>query len=133
MRSAPCLLTLKDSSGVISSESSAKNKVCRWVIAALSQHHIKLKFTIFQLSDSHEFGRNLIQVYDGRTKNKKSLGVFTGTRRPFNIQSSGQFMVIKLTKKFATSLCNFKGVYTSNTTKGEHLLVFFYISNGLKI
>ena len=52
------------------------------------------------------------------------LGAFSGTRKPFQVQSSGPFMLVKLEKQGdVPTLCNFKGIFISNTTKGEF---FFY-------
>ena len=92
-----------------------------WVITAPLNHTIRLKFETFQLSDSQELGQNLIRIYDGRKATDTSLGVFTGARRPFTIQSSGRFMLVKQTKenRWLKRLSNFKGVYTFNTTKGK--------------
>ena len=92
-----------------------------WVITAPLNHTIRLKFETFQLSDSQELGQSLIRIYDGRKATDTSLGVFTGARRPFTIQSSGQFMLVKLTKAkwWQKPLSNLKGVYTFSTTKGK--------------
>ena len=92
-----------------------------WVITAPLNHTIRLKFETFQLSDSQELGQNLIRIYDGRNATDTSLGVSTGARRPFTIQSSGRFMLVKLTKEkpWRKPLSNLKSVYTFNTTKGK--------------
>ena len=83
-------------------------------------HTIRLKFETFQLSDSQELGQNFIRIYDGRKTTDTSLGVFTGARRPFSIQSSGQFMFVRLTEQnlLWKPLSNLRGVLTFNTTKG---------------
>ena len=61
-----------------------------------------------------------MQIYDGRNTNSTLLGAFTGTKRPFIMQSSGRFMLVKLLKQDnLPSLCNFKGIYTFGKTKGK--------------
>ena len=93
-----------------------------WVITAPLNHTIRLKFETFQLSDSQKLGQNLIRIYDGRKTTNTSLGVFTGARRPFIIQSSGRFMLVELTENrywWEDNLCNLKGVYTFNSSKGK--------------
>ena len=104
---------------------SSDSRYCdpSWVITAPLNHTIRLKFETFQLSDSQELEQNLIRIYDGRKATNTSLGVFTGARRPFTIQSSGRFMLVKQTTKnrywWLEHPSNFKGVYTFNTTKGK--------------
>ena len=123
MFSRRCYFDVDGSSGE-SISSDFKSGYCgtsSWVITAPLNHIIRLTFETFQLSDSQEIGQNLIRIYDGRKKTDSSLGVFTGARRPFTIQSSGQFMLVRLKKEKQRlrSLSNLKGVYTFNTTKGK--------------
>ena len=113
-----------DGSSGESISSEFKPEYCHtssWVITAPLNHTIRLTFERFQLSDSQKLGQNLIRIYDGRKTTDTSLGVFTGARRPFTIQSSGQFMLVKLTEEkwWLKPLSNLKGVYTFNTTKGK--------------
>jgi len=111
-------------------ESSEDCETSIWVITAPLNHNVRLQFATFQLSDFilrwHEWFEYWIhpymQIYDGRNTTDTSLGVFTGARRPFTIQSSGRFMLVKL--RFAKLwwrryLSNLKGVYTFNTTKDK--------------
>jgi len=62
-----------------------------------------------------------MQIYDGRNTTDTSLGVFTGARRPFTIQSSGRFMLVKRFTHiwWRGYLSNLKGVYTFKTTKDK--------------
>ena len=111
-----------------------------WVITAPTNHNVRLQFVTFQLSDIRLSGRPGIhpymQIYDGLNTTDISLGVFTGARRPFTIQSSGRFMLVKLI--FANSFCklflnNLKGVYTFNTTKGKPVTYMYSSSDQFKI
>lgn len=112
-----------DSGDLIGSEfeSSEYCRVSSWVITAPLYHTIRLKFTTFQLSDLQEYGQNWIHIYDGRNTNNTLLGAFTGARRPFIIQSSGRFMLLKLMKQswLRNYLSDFKAVYTFDTAKGK--------------
>ena len=118
--SITCDFDVQGSGGFISSESSEGCYSASWFITAPLYHNIRLKFETFQLSDSQSFGQNRIFIYDGLYTNNTLLGVFTGARRPFIIQSSDRFMMVKLTKQMESStLSNFKGVYTFETAKGK--------------
>ena len=122
-----CDFYVQGSSGEFSSSEFESSEDCRnssWVITAPLNHTIRLKFETFQLSDSQEYGQNWIRIYDGLKTRDTLLGVFTGARRPFIIQSSGRFMLVKLTKQSWYSLGNFKGVYTFNTTKGKFPIIY---------
>ena len=118
----PCLFSVNDSSGFISS-SGAKYYYanyyyrCTWIITVPSNHTVKLKFTIFRLSNDPllpidlSLGIAKIQVHDGKRKNDTVLGVFTGARQPFIIQTSGRFMMFTLQKDSRWTPCNFKGTF----------------------
>ena len=69
-----------------------------------------------------------MKIYDGQSTSDTSLGVFTGARRPFTVQSSGHFMLVELIKQglHLTSLCNFTGVGSFYSTKGKFLLVWLF-------
>ena len=56
-------------------------------------------------------------MYDGNRKNDTVLGVFTGIRQPFLIQTSGRFMMLTLKTTYSYTPCIFKGAYY--TTKGK--------------
>ena len=121
----PCSFSVDGSSGFISS-SGVKyyNRTCRWIITVPSNHTVKLKFTIFRLPNNpwvpNEpwLGQAKIQVYDGKRKNDTVLGVFTGARQPFIIQTSGRFMMLTLQKRFSVTPCNFMGTFI-NSRKGK--------------
>ena len=106
----PCLFSVKGSSGFISS-SGAKNYRCTWIITVPSNRNVKLKFTIFRLPNDSALGQAMIQVHDGKGKNDTVLGIFSGARQPFIIQTSGRFMMFTLQKSFPFTPCNFKGTF----------------------
>ena len=116
-----CHFDLQGPSDFISSESSEYCDTASWVITVPLYQNIRLQFETFQLSDLKESGPHRIHIYDGLYTNNTLLGVFTGVRRPFIIQSSGRYMLVKLTKELRSTystLSNFKGVYTFGTAKG---------------
>ena len=114
----PCSFSVNGYSGFISS-SGVKyyHSTCRWIITVPSNHIVKLKFTIFRLSNDPWFGQAKIQVHDGKGNSDTVLGVFTGARQPFIIQTSGRFMMFTLRKGFYAPY-NFKGTFISSR-KGE--------------
>ena len=117
VNSEACFFAVNGSSGFISSSGTINYKRCTWIITALSNHTVKLIFTTFRLYDYYPIKAE-IQVYDGNTTNDTVLGVFTGTRQPFMIQTSGRFMMLYLKKKsLFLFTCIFEGTYY--TTKGK--------------
>ena len=116
----PCLFPVSGSSGFISSSGAEDYRHCTWIITVPSNHTVKLKFTIFRLSDVPRprsgpwFGQAKIHVHDGKRKTDTVLGVFTGARQPFIIQTSGRFMMLTLQKKYSDTPCNFKGTFISS-------------------
>ena len=114
----PCLFSVNGSSGFISS-SGVKDYdgTCTWIITVPSNHTVKLKFTIFRLSDDQRLprgrwvGQAKIQVHDGKGRSDTVLGIFSGARQPFTIQTSGRFMMFTLQKEYPFTPCNFKGTF----------------------
>ena len=116
----PRLFSVSGSRGFISSSGAKYCYHCKWIITVPSNHTVKLKFTIFRLSNDpwlpNEawFGQAKIQVHDGKRNNDTVLGVFAGARQPFIIQTSGRFMILTLQKEYFSTLCNFKGTFISS-------------------
>ena len=108
----PCSFSVNGPSGFISS-SGVKYyyRTCKWIITVPSNHTVKLKFTIFRLPNDPWYGQAKIQVHDGKGESVTVLGVFTGARQPFIIQTSGRFMMLTLQKKYSVTPCNFKGTF----------------------
>ena len=118
--STSCDLNITGSDGAVISDSSDNYKVCRWIIAAPRGNKVRLKFIRFQLSDLPSFQwQSWIRVYDGKSTNDTLLGIYSGTRRPFTVQSSGRYLLVKLTTQNEKTMRYFKGVFTSATTIGE--------------
>ena len=118
----PCFYNVGSSNGVISSSFTKNYSMynCTWIITAPSNHTVKLNFTIFNLRGyGAKTYRSEIEVYDGKSKNDTLLGIFSGSRRPFIIQTSGQFMMLTFKRYHELAFFNFKGVYTSTSIKGE--------------
>ena len=117
----PCFYDVGSSNGVISSSFTKNYSMynCTWIITAPSNHTVKLTFTIFNLFDYLTIYRSEIKVFDGKSKNDTLLGIFSGSRRPFIVQTSGQFMMLTFKRYHELAFFNFKGVYTSTPIKGE--------------
>ena len=116
VNSEACSFAVNGSTGFISSSGTENHKRCTWIITAPSNHTVKLIFTTFHLY-SYYWDRAEIQVYDGKKTNDPVLGVFTGKRQPFLIQTSGRFMMLSVKKKYLWSTCIFAGTYY--TRKGK--------------
>ena len=121
MHANPCFYNVGSSNGVISSSFTKNYSMynCTWIITAPSNHTVKLTFTIFNLFDYLTIFRSEIKVFDGKSKNDTLLGIFSGSRRPFIVQTSGQFMMLTFKRYHELAFFNFKGVYTSTSIKGE--------------
>ena len=119
MHADPCFYDVGSSNGVISSSATKNYSMynCTWIITAPSNHTVKLTFTIFNLLDYRT--RCEIKVFDGKSKNDTLLGIFSGSRRPFMVQTSGQFMMLTFKRYHESAFFNFKGVYFSTSIKGE--------------
>ena len=118
----PCFYDVGSSDGVISSSFTKNYSMynCTWIITAPSNHTVKLNFTIFNLRGyGAKKYRSEIEVYDGKSKNDTLLGIFSGSRRPFIVQTSGQFMMVTFKRNHEEAFFNFKGVYSSSSIKGE--------------
>ena len=118
----PCFYDVGSSNGVISSSITKNYSMydCTWIIRAPSNHTMKLNFTTFNLRGYEaKTYRSEIEVYDGKSKNDTLLGIFSGSRRPFIIQTSGQFMMLTFKRYHELAFFNFKGVYSSSSIKGE--------------
>ena len=119
-----CFFSVNVSRGFISSFGTEYYYDCTLIITAPSNHTVKLEFTIFQLSNdplvpnADSFGQAKIQVHDGKRKSDPILGIFTGTRQPFTIQTSGRFMIVALQKDLIITPCNFKGTFYTTPKKG---------------
>ena len=107
----PCLFSVNGSSGFISSSGAKDYRHCTWFITVPSNHTVKLKLTIFRLSNHPWRGQAKIRVHDGKGKNDTVLGIFSGARQPFIIQTSGRFMMFTLQKDSRWTPCNFKGTF----------------------
>ena len=114
----PCLFSVNGFSGFISS-SGAKYYYanyyyrCTWIITVPSNHAVKLKFTIFRLPNDFLLGQAKIRIHDGKGSDTV-LGVFTGARQPFIIQTSGRTMTLTVQKGHAITPCKFKGTFISS-------------------
>ena len=120
MHADPCFYALGSSNGVISSSITNNYSMykCTWIITAESNHTVKLTFTTFNLLD-YSIYRSEIKVFDGKSKNDTLLGIFSGSRRQFVVQTSGKFMMLTFKRYDEFGFFNFEGVYSSISIKGE--------------
>ena len=107
----PRLFSVNGSRGFISSSGAKYCYPCKWIITVPTNHTVKLKFTIFRLPNDPFWGQAKIQVHDGKGRSDTVLGIFSGARQPFTIQTSGRFMMLTLQKKYSFTPCNFKGTF----------------------
>ena len=120
MHADPCFYALGSSNGVVSSSITNNYSMynCTWIITVESNHTVKLTFTTFNLFD-YRIYRSEIKVFDGKSKNDTLLGIFSGSRRQFVVQTSGKFMMLTFKRYHELGFFNFEGVYSSTSVKGE--------------
>ncbi|KAF1767213.1 hypothetical protein GCK72_007172 [Caenorhabditis remanei] len=105
-----CNSTLLLAPGVITSpnypQNYDNNLFCSYQLATLGSYKILLKFTGFIT----EYGRDIVQVYDGDSSDKPLLGTYSGNLNPFNLVSTGNTM-------YVTFKTDRSAVYQGFTTK----------------
>lgn len=121
--SAPCSFRIEGLKGIIRSpRSESIDTNCSWLITAPLNHRIFVTFATFQLyyKADGELDKETtrLQVWDGDDEYATSLGIFSGTKRPFSLQSSGSNLFLRLIVDLDALLFNFEGTYVSMTTKG---------------
>ena len=133
-----CAFNITGFSGAISSISSGNHKECSWLITTASDHKIRLRFTTFQFSYlPSEWVQAFMFVYNGKTTKDTLTGVYTGTRKPFTVHSSGRLMLLKLSLhgyRYQSATRNFKATYTSTSGIGKLyslILIHVYLEHRL--
>ncbi len=129
-----CDFDLDVAKRIIKYESSCEHTVCSCIISAPPEHHIRLELSLFRLADFYSresfkimlLVQDWFYVFDGNSTSHTLLWNFTGTQRPFTIQSSGRFMMIQL-ERDRWSRSFFKGSYNYSKTKGKLMFIFVYV------
>ena len=111
--SEACFFAVNGSTGFISSSETKNYDDCTWIVTAPSNHTVKLKFKIFRLSH-----RAIFQIHDEKNENDTVLGLLSGARQPFVIQTSGRLMMLAVKKKDRSTSCDFEGTYYTSLRKG---------------
>ena len=88
---------------------------CSQVITAPLHHKIVLNFTAFNFVS----GAGRVEIYDASDKNQSLLGIYTGTRSSFIVQSTGRYLFLVVIKTDPMAISNFTAVYSYIATKGE--------------
>ncbi|CAH3022140.1 unnamed protein product, partial [Porites evermanni] len=115
---APCEQKIEDVRGVINTAKSGTISDCTWLITVPAGHNIFLKFTTLQLHFKYKYDTSeetTLQVWDGRSESSASLGIYSGTKRAFSLQSSGRYLFIRLRVFPDTVLCNVQGLFFAST------------------
>ena len=119
---APCEQKIEDVRGVINTAKSGTISDCTWLITVPAGHNIFLKFTTLQLHFKYKYDTSeetTLQVWDGRSESSASLGIYSGTKRAFSLQSSGRYLFIRLRVFPDTVLCNVQGLFFASTVIGK--------------
>ena len=92
-----------------------KEKSCSQVITAPLNHKIVLNFIAFNLAS----GSSRVEVFDGKDKNQRLLGNYTGTKPSFIVRSTGRYMFLVVVDTNPLVISNFTAVYNYTATKGK--------------
>ena len=107
---ALCHFELQGTNGIISFV-GPKFAKCTWKITSPPHHKVRLTFSIFELMQ----GR--LRVYDGQSANVTLLGQFSGSRRPFSVQSTARFMFVTY-ESDNFPVCLLEGKYIASSKIG---------------
>ena len=93
----------------------SKEESCSQLITAPLNHKIVLNFIAFNLAS----GSSRVEVFDGKDKNQRLLGNYTGTKPSFIVQSTGRHMFLVVVDTNPLVISNFTAVYNYTATKGK--------------
>ncbi|KAH8307680.1 hypothetical protein KR044_008973, partial [Drosophila immigrans] len=96
-----CKFEITSSYGVLHSPNYphdyARNLYCYWHFQTVLGHRIQLTFQDFDVESHQECIYDYVAIYDGRSENSSTLGVYCGGREPYAViaSSNEMFMVLK--------------------------------------
>ncbi|XP_034484402.1 dorsal-ventral patterning protein tolloid [Drosophila innubila] len=96
-----CKFEITSSKGVLHSPNYpndyARNIYCYWHFQTVLGHRIQLTFHDFDVESHQECIYDYVAIYDGRSENSSTLGIYCGGREPYAViaSSNEMFMVLK--------------------------------------
>ncbi|XP_032593172.1 dorsal-ventral patterning protein tolloid [Drosophila grimshawi] len=96
-----CKFEITSSYGVLQSPNYpndyARNIYCYWHFHTVLGHRIQLTFHDFDVESHQECIYDYVAIYDGRSENSSTLGIYCGGREPYAVIASTNemFMVLK--------------------------------------
>lgn len=107
----------------------ARNVYCYWHFQTVLGHRIQLTFHDFDVESHQECIYDYVAIYDGRSENSSTLGIYCGGREPYAViaSSNEMFMVLKTDaglqrKGFKASFVSECGGYLRAT---NHTQIFY--------
>ena len=112
----PCSFSVKAFNDVIDYKTVVKEEnICSQVVTAPLHHKIVVNFTAFNLV----FGSSRVELYDGKDKNQRLLGNYTGMKPSFIVRSTGRYIFVVVIETDSMVISNFTAVFSYTPTKGE--------------
>ncbi|KAJ8911951.1 hypothetical protein NQ315_012762 [Exocentrus adspersus] len=68
---------------------------CDWTIESALGYNVKLSFLTFDIEDEKECGYDYVQIFSGMDSSAPTFGKYCGTRKPFDIISTHEALLVR--------------------------------------
>ena len=89
-------------------DSYTHNADCQWRLTCPSGNTVHLEFSSFDVENNFDY----VNIYDGSSTGSTELGEYTGTATPSATESSGRYMLVRLTSDGSVSREGFSASYS---------------------
>ncbi|KAI8044617.1 hypothetical protein M5D96_000788 [Drosophila gunungcola] len=112
-----CKFEITTSYGVLQSpnypEDYPRNIYCYWHFQTVLGHRIQLTFHDFAVESHQECIYDYVAIYDGRSENSSTLGIYCGGREPYAVIASTNEMFMVLATDAGLQRKGFKATFVS--------------------
>ncbi|KAH8375151.1 hypothetical protein KR200_009003 [Drosophila serrata] len=112
-----CKFEITTSYGVLQSpnypEDYPRNIYCYWHFQTVLGHRIQLTFHDFAVENHQECIYDYVAIYDGRSENSSTLGIYCGGREPYDVIASTNEMFMVLASDAGLQRRGFKATFVS--------------------
>ncbi|XP_030767675.1 tolloid-like protein 2 [Sitophilus oryzae] len=84
---------------------------CDWTIEASMGYNVRLSFLTFDVEDEKDCGYDYVEIFSGLDSSGPSYGKFCGTKKPFDITSTHEALLIRFRSDDTISSKGFSLVY----------------------
>ncbi|EDV30246.2 uncharacterized protein Dana_GF23044 [Drosophila ananassae] len=112
-----CKFEITSSYGVLQSpnypEDYPRNIYCYWHFQTVLGHRIQLTFHDFAVESHQECIYDYVAIYDGKSENSSTLGIYCGGREPYGVIASSNEMFMVLATDAGLQRKGFKATFVS--------------------